>query len=282
MATETPKPDKPKINAPIRLVGWAGAATLALGALTLTLQSETASQRLQTAFASNPAPQAMAKADTVPAPTTTDNSGDIKRLETLVYALSADRERQAARIASLEHSLDGMTGSIKQQVADAAKAITPPPTRPVTATAVPAVTPLAMPAVSAPATAPPGWATGEAKAEASSQAAAPTPEKLAALPIQELAKEAPRKPEIGVDLGGAANLDILNARWTAVKANFGPLLSGLYPRAAKAHRAGASDYRLIAGPLPTNAAAVQLCARFVAVRVTCRAVRFDGERMVQR
>jgi hypothetical protein len=280
MATETPKPDKSNINAPIRLVGWAGAATLALGALALTLQSETAGQRLQTAFTSNPPPQAMAKAEPAPVPTT-DYRGDIKRLETLVYALSADRERQAARIASLEHSLDDMTGSIKQQVADAAQSIRPAPPRPA-AVAVPTVAPLAMPAVSAPANAPAGW-SGGTKAEVPAQAAASAPEKLAALPQTEPTKqEAPRKPEIGVDLGGAANLDILNARWTAVKANFGPLLSGLYPRAAKAHRTGASDYRLIAGPLPSNAAAVQLCARFVAVRVTCRAVRFDGERIVQR
>jgi hypothetical protein len=104
---------------------------------------------------------------------------------------------------------------------------------------------------------------------------------VASLPVSE-AVEPPRKAEIGIDLGGAANLEVLNARWTAVKANFGPLLAGLYPRAAERHRQTGSDYRLIAGPLPNNAAAVQLCARFVAARVTCRAVKFDGERMAQR
>jgi hypothetical protein len=105
---------------------------------------------------------------------------------------------------------------------------------------------------------------------------------VATLPVAEAAPELPRKPEIGIDLGGAATLDVLNARWAAVKANFGPMLAGLYPRAAERHRQNGSDYRLIAGPLPTNTAAVQLCAKFVAARVTCRAVKFDGERMVQR
>jgi hypothetical protein len=104
---------------------------------------------------------------------------------------------------------------------------------------------------------------------------------VATLPAAEATSDdTPRKPEIGIDLGGAANLDVLNARWVAVKANYGPMLSGLYPRAVERHRQNASDYRLIAGPLPTNAAAVQLCAKFVAARVTCRAVKFDGERLV--
>ena len=71
------------------------------------------------------------------------------------------------------------------------------------------------------------------------------------------------------------------ARWAAVKANFGPQLAGLYPRAILSNRPGA-EYRLLAGPVPTNAAAAQICARFVTARVTCRTVRFEGERLVQR
>jgi hypothetical protein len=145
--------------------------------------------------------------------------------------------------------------------------------------AAPVITPLAMAPVSQPATAWPGHTPPQAEAPAA-EAAPPPPERLAALPANE--SEPPRKPEVGIDLGGAANLDVLNARWVAVKANFGPMLAGLYPRAAERHRQTGSDYRLIAGPLPNNAAAVQLCAKFVAAHVTCRAVKFDGERMVQR
>ena len=284
MAT-LPKPNKPKTtsSAPVRLLGWGGAATLALAALALTLQSEAGSERLQTAFAEPAPPQVVAQAEPKtelprPAP---EKDAETKRLELLVLALAADRERQSARIASLERNLEDMTGSIKQQVAIAAKAVAPPPTPPpVLAASV--ITPLAMAPVSQPAATWPSNKPPQAEAaEAPVAEAVPQPpERLAALPATE--PEPPRKSEVGIDLGGAANLDVLNARWVAVKANFGPMLAGLYPRAAERHRQTGSDYRLIAGPLPNNAAAIQLCAKFVAARVTCRAVKFDGERMVQR
>jgi hypothetical protein len=281
MAT-LPKPNKPKTarSAPVRLVGWGGAATLALAALALTLQSEAGSERLQTAFAEPAPPQVVAKAEPkaeLPS-AAPEKDAETKRLELLVLALAADRERQSARIASLERNLEDMTGSIKQQVAAAAKAITPPPAPP-PVLAAPVITPLAMAPVSQPATTWPGSPPPQAETPAAEAVPLP-PERLAALPATE--PEPPRKPEVGIVLGGAANLDVLNARWVAVKANFGPMLAGLYPRAAERHRPTGSDYRLIAGPLPNNAAAVQLCAKFVAARVTCRAVKFDGERMVQR
>lgn len=260
----------------MRLVGWAGAATLALAALALTLQTETGSERLQTAFAAPAPPQVVAKAELPqPAP---EKDAETKRLELLVVALAADRERQSARIASLERNLEDMTGSIKQQVAIAAKSIAPPPSPP-PAPAAPVIMPLAMAPMSQPATTWPGNTPPQAEAPAAALVPLP-PERLAALPATE--PEPPRKPEIGIDLGGAANMDVLNARWVAVKANFGPMLAGLYPRAAERHRQTGTDYRLIAGPLPNNAAAIQLCAKFVAARITCRAVKFDGERMVQR
>jgi len=280
IAPPPPAPNKAKAarQPPVRLVGWGGAATLALAALALTLQSEAGSERLQTAFAPAEPPQVVAKAEPRAEPAVTaERDAETKRLEALVLALANDRERQSARIAALEHSLEDVTGSIKQQVERAAKSLPPPPP------AVPTILPLSMPAISAPATT--GWPGSQSQTEPPPGELVPLPPArvVATLPATEAAsEEAPRKPEIGVDLGGAANLDVLNARWVAVKANFGPMLSGLYARAAERHRANGSDYRLIAGPLPTNAAAVQLCAKLVAVRVTCRAVKFDGERLVQR
>lgn len=278
MAT-LPKPEKPKTasSAPVRLVGWAGGATLALAALALTLQTETGSDRLQTAFAATAPPQIVAKVE-LPAPAS-ERDAEIKRLEALVVALAADRERQGARIASLERNLEETTGSIKQQVAIAAKAITPPPPP---APVAPVIMPLAMAPMSQPAT--PAWSGNDKQPEPPATELVPLPPErvVASLPVADAAPEPPRKPEIGIDLGGAANMDVLNARWIAVKANFGPMLAGLYPRAAERHRQNGLDYRLIAGPLPNNAAAVQLCAKFVAARITCRAVKFDGERMVQR
>jgi hypothetical protein len=262
-------------SAPVRLLGWGGGATLALGVLALTLQTEAGSQQLRTAFATTSPPQVVAKVETKveapPAPPEKD--AETKRLETLVLALANDRERLNARIAGLERSLEDMTGSIKQQQAAlAAKPATPPPV-----IAAPVIAPLTMaPARDATPSSP--WHGNVAP-----QAADPVPQtKVASAPAVETPDEPPRKPEVGIDLGGAANLDVLNARWVAVKANFGPMLSGLYPRAAQNHRQGSSDYRLIVGPLPNNATAAALCARFVAARITCRTTKFDGEKLAQR
>ena len=155
-------------------------------------------------------------------------------------------------------------------------AAAPPPAR----IEVPIIAPLAMPAHTD-SVAP--WPPTPAQ-----QAAAPLPEpiplpptRMASAPASEPAAEPPRKPEIGVDLGGAPNMEVLNMRWVAVKANFGPLLTGLHPLAARVQRPGATDVRLLVGPLPTITAANQLCARFTAARVTCRPAKFDGQRLTQ-
>jgi hypothetical protein len=66
-----------------------------------------------------------------------------------------------------------------------------------------------------------------------------------------------------------------------VKASFGPLLSGMHPLAAREHRAGASGYRLVVGPLPNSPAATGLCAHFAAARTACKSVKFDGEQLAE-
>ena len=82
-----------------------------------------------------------------------------------------------------------------------------------------------------------------------------------------------------MDLGGGT-MEAVRQRWTTVKANFGPLLSGMHPLAARDNRPGATGYRLVVGPLPNSAAASGLCAHFTAARTACRAVKFDGDPVV--
>ena len=50
-----------------------------------------------------------------------------------------------------------------------------------------------------------------------------------------------KQSEFGLDLGGGATIDGVRQRWATVKANFGPLLTGLRPPATRDHRAGAPD-----------------------------------------
>lgn len=282
MANETP----PSIEihpllrggALVRLGGWAGAALLALALLALTAETDAGRERLDGLLAMSGPQTVVAKAEPQPA-----NDAEIRRLETLVLALTDDRERLSSRIAGLERKLEDTTGSIKQQQASlAAKvAAVPPPAPPAPQPAMPILAPLTLP----PALIPDGaWPAPQLPpAETVQSAPAPAaPARVALAPVDEPAAEAPRKPEIGIDLGGAANLDVLNARWAAVKANFGPQLNGLYARAQASNRSGSSNYRLIAGPLPNNATAAQVCAHFITARITCRTVKFDGERLVQR
>jgi hypothetical protein len=259
-----------------RLCGWGGSAAIALAALAITTQSDIGNQRLQLALATeSQAERPTVVVEAAPRPPEPDTK--TLALEAQLRTLAADRDRLAARIAGLEQNLEDMTGSIKRQAASIAES--PPPAPPVVqqvATASPVLVPLALPENAAP------WPViALPPAESATLVDVPMPPvRVAAAPAVEPA--APRKQEAGVDLGGAPNLDVLNARWVAVKANFGPLLGGLHALAAHDRRPGSTDLRLLAGPLPSFAAASQLCVRFAAARVTCRPAKFDGEQIAAR
>lgn len=300
-----PEPDLPQTRKRLRdrsalrrLCAWGGSATIALAAVAIATQTESGSHRLQLALVQESQPDRAVPMTDI-APRVLENDAETKRLQAQIRTLAADRDRLTARIASLEHSLDDITGSIKRQ---AELAATPPPvsappvqstpaTTPQTASA-PAASSAPMPPVITPLATPPStdaaaaWPdTSPAPAATPRSKAVPLPPvRVAAAPASEPAAEPlpPRKPEIGIDLGGGPNIAVLNARWAAVKANFGPLLTGLHPLAAHARHPGATDYRLVVGPLPNAAAAAQLCTRFAAARVTCRPAKFDGENLAQR
>ena len=233
-----------------RLSAWGCGAAVALAALAITTQTEGGSERLALAFSPGNSPPlaveiAQLKQRTI------EKDTEAKRLEGQVSTLAADRDRLTARLASLERNLDDVTGSIKRQAA----------------LATPTLSPLAMPAISAPAP-----ATEPVPLPPVRTATAPTSD----------GTEQPAKSEFGIDLGGASSMDVLNARWTAVKANFGPLLTGLRPLAAHDPRPGNTGFRLLVGPVANLAAGMQLCVRFATAHVTCRTAKFDGEQLAQR
>jgi hypothetical protein len=66
-------------------------------------------------------------------------------------------------------------------------------------------------------------------------------------------------------------------QWAALKANYGPMLAGLRPIAAREQRGTVTHYRLVLGPLPNHAAAAKLCARLNAARAPCHAGKFSGD-----
>jgi hypothetical protein len=261
-------------HALLRLGAWGSGAAISLAVLAITSQTEGGRGRLQLVIARAIQPELVITKTDVPARATGINP-DSLRVEAQLRVLTADRDRLAARLAGLERNLDDMTGSIKKQAALAADTPKTP--------ALPTIAPLAMPVSTEPAADWPGGVQAQTAAAARAQDPVPLPPtRIAAALASEPAAEPPHKPELGIDLGGASTLDVLNARWVAVKANFGPLLTGLHPLAAHNSRPGGTDIRLIVGPVQNAAAAAQLCARFAAAHVNCRTTKFDGERIAQR
>ena len=301
------EPDRPRrfgMRALWRLTGWGFAAACSLAAVAVTAQTHTGSERMKLAFSPQAQPVAVAK---VP-PAARADDAEMARLEGQVQRLSADREHLTERIASLEHSLDDLTGSIKRQAAAAPSAPAAPP--PVIS-AAPVIVPLtdgnpaAWPetrypaAVSeqaekpAPRAAHPAVAAAAAAAAAAPAAAATThktrpvrvtvpmpPERMAGLapaPAPEPARS--ENPGFGLSLAGASNLSVLHLQWAAAKANFGPMLGDLKPYALAERRGKARHYRLIIGPLPTYTAAARLCARLISAHAICHPVKMAGEPM---
>jgi hypothetical protein len=245
--------------------------------LAIASQTKTAGDRLRQVFAINE-PAAIAQMP----PRVTQLESDVLLLTAQVRALTVERDRLAGRIALLESSIDDMTGAIKRQAAATAAALaakTTPPTPSAPATTAPSAAADASPAASP---TPPPIAAAAPKADTQTTAAVPLPPtRVAAVSANDAAPPATNQNEFGLDLGGAVTLDGIRQRWITVKASFGPLLSGMYPLAAREHRAGASGYRLVVGPLPNSPAATGLCAHFAAARTACKSVKFDGEQIAE-
>lgn len=270
-----------------RLSLWGGAATVAIAATLLILNADLGLDRMVQAL-SQPAPeQQVALQDTLIKRVEAQRAEENRRLETRLRELAADRDKLNARLATLEQNFSDLTGSIKRDIsavaatALAAKQEPPPAAAPVlsappASTAAPVVRP--EPAPQAPVAEVP--ARGEAASEKPPQVVnVPMPPTRVATATQ-AAPEEPRKPELGVDLGGARSMEILQARWVAVKANFGPVIEGLRPLAGYDDRPGIIPYRLIVGPLPNGASAAQICSRLHASKVPCRPVDYAGEKLV--
>jgi hypothetical protein len=260
-----------------RLSAWGGGAAVALAAAAFASQTDVGSQRLA-AVASAELPKPTVTA--VKIPPQREQEWEIARLQTQLRTLTADRDRLVERVASLEHSIEDITGSIKRQAAPtsgqppvqpAPRASAPPVIAP-PATTNPKTTEEPAPAatVDTPAALPP-----QQTAEPPHQAVPLPPVRVAALPAEPAPP--PPKLEFGVALARSSNLDVLRLQWTALKANFGPMLAGLRPIAAREQHGTATQYRLVLSPLPNLLAAAKLCGRLTAAHAICQVGKFAGE-----
>ncbi len=274
-----------------RLCGWGGAAAVMLSAVAVVAQTKPGAERLQLAFAPISEPvRAVASAEAPPpvvervVARAVENEAKTRRLATEVEALTADRDRLATRLASLEQQLGDVTGSIKAQAA--APASTPSAKPP--AAKLPQLAPLAMPDA-ADAGAP--WPDPPQTQAAVPAADVPLPPtRVATIPIVKPepapaivpAPEPTPKMEYGVDLGNAAH-----ARSTAPA--LGRSESQLRPAAQRtasdrsARPAPASPSVPAGGrPAADGGRCGAFCARFAAARTPCRPTKFNGENLAQR
>jgi len=286
--------------------------------LALTTQTEVGGERLKLALA-QPTASLRVLAQLPREAPSNGKDAETSALQAQVRSLSADRERLATRLTSIERHLDDLTGSIQRQVAPPSSpsprarqpepapvaSVTPAaPTPRRSASAPPSVpalpekTQIALlaSAIINPLAMPPGsegtgsWPEPEAPAMAApplteSREIVPLPPtRLAAVPpktAQTSLQRVPLRYEYGIELAVAADLEALRTRWAAVKANYGPMLAGLQPIALRDPRPGVTHVRLVAGPLPNLTAARQSCARLAAARAACRPARFTADAVVQ-
>jgi hypothetical protein len=303
-----------------RATTWGALAALCVGGVVLVMQTDAGAQRLQLVLASlsATADNTAARADIPPADDkeTVALRLETQRLRAEVRQLASDRDRLNDRIVGLESQLNDMTGSIKRELAllapKAPVAQTPPPTID-PPDSVPPRSPSEIAGTGGDERrsvntgdpldqsqakfqrrldlGPDTDAKPTPKAELSAKPdSPPTAVQSVPLPPVRVASAPPTEPagqsdkaELGIELGGARSMEILHARWAAVKANFGPMIEGMHPLVVHDRRPGINiPYRLIVGPLPNGAAAAQLCQRFAAARVSCRTTRFAGDALAQR
>jgi len=277
----SPRRRRRELKSLLWLCGWGGVTALALIILAITSQTETANQRLRRMFASN---ESSAIAQMPPRVSQLESEAHL--LAAQVRALVVERDRLAGRIALLESSMDDLTGTVKKQAAAQAAATAAALAAKATSPGSPGTAPSAS---SSPAAANAVATTGTIAAAApppradtvTTQTIRVLPTRIAAPPAVEPEPAPMKQSEFGLDLGGGPTIEGVRQRWLTVKANFGPLLSGMYPLAARESRAGTASYRLVAGPLPNSAAAAALCAHFTAARTTCKAVKFDGQQITE-
>jgi hypothetical protein len=241
-----------------RLGAWSAITVLAVAAAVIAAYTETGARRL--ALGDGPLIASSA-------PSSVSDS-ESRRLAEAMRALSADRDRLAARVSALERNLDDVTGSIPNRTGSerggapnpgasplppslvpppAASTAAPPPVRP----------PPQAPVVSRPPASPPIAADAEASGSTAT------------------------RTEFGIDLGTAATVEGLRNLWTAIKGTQAPLLEGLRPVVAVRDGAkpGALELRLVAGPLANAGVAARLCAALADAGLTCAPAVFDGQRL---
>jgi hypothetical protein len=236
---------------------WGCAAAFALMVAVLAGRSDAGAQRMATVVSSFGPGSSQSRQHAAAGPPPSEMETVTRQLVQTVRGLTDDDGRLATRLAAVERNLDDMTGSISRQIeaVKGAQAAAPPwPDDPA------ATSPSAIAAMIAPPNPAPPGVTGAAADDAPS-------------PIK----------GYGADIGGAASIKSLHARWVVLRAARPQLFDGL--RAGVTIRESAKStrvqLRLVAGPFASADAAAQFCASLTALKVPCQPTMFDGRLALQ-
>jgi hypothetical protein len=268
-----------------RLAGWGSVATLALFVAVITAYSGTG---WSGTGSSGTGSQRQPPLDQGAARPRAGDTDETRHLAETVRALAADRDQAFARIAALEHTLDGLTGSIKRaaQAQPTAQPVTalPPPDPAATTGAAPS-RPEAPPievAISPASVPPPQPVVPQASLQQTAAGAAEAASRMAAItPTRPTLPGEPVTGGIGLDVGGAISYDGLRTLWQSTKTNDPGLLDDLYPVVAvrENSKTHGIDLRLLVGPIVDMETAAHLCATLIAAHRYCQPVAFDGQRL---
>jgi TolA-binding protein len=289
-----------------RVLFWGASAAGAMALVAGTAFSDVGAERLRQAVASVIEPVKSAEPTPAAIPSTVQVAkleDQTRQLAQAVRELTADRDRLKGRLAILEQGLDDITGTIKRQAAQGAIKDQPKDTAKLNLPSTPPIIAVSPPAIAAPPTI---VATAAPQAEKltgghspdttasipsptqASTAAMPTPVPLPPTRTASAVPDAPAETapattrQIGIDIGGSVSLEALRGQWASVKANSGPDLIGLRPGFVLRHKgSGATEYRLVLGPLTNSAAALRLCAKMAISRIACRAGFFNVEDLAE-
>jgi hypothetical protein len=295
----------------LRIGVWGCCAVVALGGVVFAGRTDAGADRAKVALAAlREAPREMvAHPGNLLAARSTADEAETKRLNEAVRKLTADRDRLATRVATLEQNLNDLTGSISRAQPPAQsgapapaaarsddKAETfPPPAPPDMASTsssgdTPSIAPQAPPAdqpvAAAPAAPTPrqsrmatiqSYVTSSAPPVASgaseSRVATATPDTSppADTPMNGFA----------IDLGSATTVNTLRAHWSSIRAAHPAILEGMRPLVSvrQSSRPGFTEFHLVAGPIADADGAAKMCQLLTAARVPCRPSTFDGQRL---
>jgi len=224
---------------------WSLGAAAALTLAIMSGRSQVGAERLSAMFRPGPASQATAKFDA---------EAVTRQLADALRVLASNDEQLRGRVATLEHDLDDVTGSIRQvAAASEARRSNDGPTVFATASL-----------------------TASATAPIKPPPAPPAFQSEPAMPA------APPPTQYGVDIGSGLSLQALRARWQTLRMTHAALLEGMQPIVTVRETPhGKIELRLVVGPMAQPGAASQLCQALTMFGMFCQPAVYDGQHLAQ-